>query len=225
MSDIITGLAARYTFDGHGLDVTGNGRHLTLTGTMPYLTGKIGRGCTPNGVNYWRYANPTWMNGLTAWSIGCWVLGSAYNINECAWSIGTATNAGSVICYPFDTANGNGCKMFANNVLTGLDLNNSRPALSSWQHLLVVCENAASAKLYVNGVLEATDVTNSHALNASLTTLSIGNYHNAAQNYAGSIDDFRMYTRALDPSDAMDLFLYSESSGPQRLGMGLRLGL
>ena len=207
--DITSNLAAHYKFDGDGNDSSGNGRNLTLTGTMPYVTGKIGQGCTPTGTNKFTLANPSWLSSLSAYTVAFWCKDAGYNINEAAVSYGTNANTGSIVLYPFDTSNGNGFKAFANNVGNVLDLNTSKPATGSWQHVCIVVSSSSDAKLYVNGALEQTNTTNSMATAASLTHISVGTYANAAQPYSGDIDELRFYTRAISSGDVTELYNYA----------------
>lgn len=211
MSDILSNLLYHYKFQD---DLTNSGSigsagNLTLTGTMPYVTGKLGKGCTPSSTNYGNLANPPSLSSLSAWTISFWCYDTGYAINEAALSIGTNANAGSIIFYPYDTDTGNGIKIYANGTAATFNLESSpfKPAANSWQHVALVVRSASLAELYINGVLEATNTTNSHALAASLTHLRVGHYANAVQSYSGNLDDLRIYDRDLSAEDIADLFL------------------
>ena len=210
MGDIASNLAAHYQFENNGLDSSGNARHLTLTGTMPYVTGRIGNGCTPNATNFWNYANPTWWDSLPAWTWAAWCWDTAFASNECMLSWGTANASFVQVYYPFNINNGNGFACFIKGVSQPIKLTNSRPAVSGVpQHVAMVCESSTSTKLYINGALETTNTTTNFVTTAGATSLRVGMYHNGGQGYSGGLDELRFYTRALTLADIGDLYAYT----------------
>lgn len=210
MGDIASNLAAYYQFENNGLDSSGNGRHLALTGTMPYVTGRIGNGCTPTSTNYWNYANPSWWDSLSAWTWAAWCWDSAVASNECMLSWGTANGNFVQVYYPFNVNGGNGFTCFIKGVGQPIKLLNNHPTPDSTpQHVAVVCESSTSTKLYINGALETTNTTTNFVTTAGATSLRVGMYHNGGQGYTGGIDELRFYTRALTLADIGDLYAYT----------------
>lgn len=223
---LLDSLAGYWKFDGNGLDSSPNGRHFTLTGTMPYVSFIVGQGCTPTSTNYWNYANPTWLDSLTAHTFAYWVNAAAYGAAPAVLSVGTASALTSTVHYPFDAGGGNGFKLFANNISFPFKLTTSQPALNGWRHCAVVCESASSSRLYVNGVEQAVNTTNSLALAASQIALRVGMYHNGGQSYNGSVAHLGVWTRALTPTEVATLAgqvfypFTKQHAGGMNFGMG-----
>lgn len=203
-----TSLAGYWKFNGNGLDSSPNGRNFTLTGTMPYVSFLTGQGCTPTATNYWNIANPTWFDSKTTYSIQYWCYDVDYQLSEALLSYGTANAAECRVHYPFDTGSGNGFKIF-DGAGFAFDLNNLKPALNSWQHV-VMTVTPGSSKLYINGSQEATTAT-SLATVASQTNLRVGMYHNGAQGYSGNVAHLGIWTRELTQADVTRL--YNNGSG------------
>lgn len=206
MAGILANIAGRYPFAADGNDIGGGGFHLTTTGAPTFGGGRFGAGCSPTSAAYFTYTNPTHLNGKRKWAWRFSVRDSAYVINEALGSIGTGANAGSIIAYPYDTATGNGLKMFANNVLGVFDLNDGSPALNVWSDVLIIVNAddtpSPTARLWINGVLKATNTTDNFVLNAALTHFSIGRYPNAAQSYTGETAHHFLWTdRVFDAAE------------------------
>jgi hypothetical protein len=81
---------------------------------------------------------------------------------------------------------------------------------NSWQHVLVTW-SSVGAFAYKNGLLIASDTTNSGVLGAAATApIEICGDHNFATTfYNGAMDDVRMWNRALSASEAKAVYLDS----------------
>lgn len=203
-ADITSDLAAHYTFDTDGSDSSGNGRNLTMTGTVTHGAGKKGNAALGiNATNFYGYPTPTFWDALANGTVAMWVQDSAYASGGAAISYGTANASFVIVTYPFDTSGGNGLRQFANAV-TSADLNNSKPATGSWQF---VCYTWAggTGQLYINGDAPVA-IASSIATPASQTHLRFGMYHNGGQAYDGDIDEVHLYTRELSAGDVAALY-------------------
>jgi len=98
-----------------------------------------------------------------------------------------------------------------------------------WTHIAAVADGtllAANQKLYFNGVLQTPNTTNdgtgTHGSDA-VETLFIGNNRPASSasitmvKYKGSLDDIRLYNRALSDSEMAQLYKTSLAGYPQEL--------
>ena len=218
-------LAAYYAFENSPNDSTANGRNMVVTGTMAYTTGKVGTCATPTSTNYFNITNPTWFDSKTAYSIQYWCFDTATGSNECLTSYGTANANFVIVHYPWNSNGGNGWSSFVKGA-TAIKLTNNRPTPSAWNHVVLVCESAASTKLYINGNLESTNTTNNFTTPASQTNLRIGMYHNGAQGYTGNVDEYAIWLRALSQAEVTQLYnsgnglSYSQLT-PPKLGPSL----
>lgn len=68
---------------------------------------------------------------------------------------------------------------------------------SQWNHILFIY-NGSKLLLYINGVSDATPVTHTSGIFNSTLNLRIG-YFSAVAYFNGSIDEVRIYNRALSP--------------------------
>ncbi|MFB6192942.1 MAG: LamG domain-containing protein [Candidatus Nanohaloarchaea archaeon] len=76
----------------------------------------------------------------------------------------------------------------------------------SWLHFVLSWDGTES-KLYLNGNHESTTSANM-TLNTTSNNLSIGANPDGASSFPGTIDDVRIYSRALSPHEIHQLYLY-----------------
>jgi hypothetical protein len=77
-----------------------------------------------------------------------------------------------------------------------------------WYHAVAVFASATDRKIYLNGKLEATDTT-SIAIPATIDYAGFGSINWSTghiQYFQGQLDDIRIYSRALSPSEIYQLF-------------------
>jgi hypothetical protein len=80
---------------------------------------------------------------------------------------------------------------------------------NTWQHVLVTW-GSAGIFAYKNGVLIASNTTDSGVLNSAATVpISIGGDPNFTNWYTGAVDDVRMWNRSLGASEAKAVYLDS----------------
>lgn len=79
------------------------------------------------------------------------------------------------------------------------------PFDGDWHHVVIV-RSSAGTVFYVDGV-EVLDHGSANPVESSATDLLIGRYAPSASSYLnGSVDDVRIYARALDPADVAELY-------------------
>lgn len=94
------------------------------------------------------------------------------------------------------------------------DLESGRRIPSAeWSHVAFVYGNAGkSCRLYVDGKLEGT-MTSRQPVKLALMGGQIGGWNGGGRNFSGSLDDFRIYPRALSDPELAKL---ASGSGPDR---------
>jgi hypothetical protein len=220
-ADISTGLVGWWKFDG---GISGSITNGTTTG----LTDSSGQGDNGTANN----ANGTgmaWIQGKIQGAVSFdgvddYVLTGSVLIDQdtvtmCAWVNPTATTLGSVIL-----STGSTRLFMANNgsPIWGVTSDNWNTVAKTtatistgvWQHICGVRNSDGTATLYVNGVI-------SGAANQSSGTPGTGGHNmqigrNPISGYYplnGSIDDVRIYNRALSAADIAQLYSYNASSG------------
>jgi len=172
----------------------------TYNGTTQYHTASIGTLTQPFTESFWAYRTS---------------YGSASHA-----AVGISGSGGSVsVIYPYDTNGGNGVRWFFGANLVD---QNSGAVSPGWNHYCAVSRSATDHQFYVNGVSIGTSTT-SATLGTALT-VEIGTFA-AAQFFPGSLDDVRIYSRALLPNEITLLAsrrgIAFEMLRKRRLGSGI----
>jgi hypothetical protein len=224
--DINTGLKGYWKFDeGSGTaanDSSGNNNAGTLTNSPTWTTsGKINDALTFNGTNsYVTMGNVASMNSLTAVTVSAWIKSSSSGANAGAGNdhevvdksicTGAAndgpfelmvSNAGSekasFAVYPSGGVPGN--VYISGDSTTNVDDGN-------W-HLLVGTYDGSNASIWVDGTLQNFYTLGAVTLSSNTNPFEIGGCVNGATFiWSGTIDDVRVYSRALSPSDVLTLY-------------------
>jgi hypothetical protein len=202
------GLIAAWLFDGTAADASGNGNNGTVNGatlaadrfgstnkaysfagnaTIQGSTSSFNFGAGPFSISLWIKTNSTTGGGILTTHDA----GSSKYSNVGIYIAGTNYGFADI-----DINNGAG---------SGTNFNGRKLTDNQWHHILVIRQGAA-AKLYVDGILDFTDNLTQNPNNS--TSFIISSSYNTAY-FIGTIDDIRVYNRAL--SDAEIGLLYHES--------------
>ena len=209
-----SGLVGLWSFDGKDLngttayDRSGSGNNGTLTnGPLPAI-GKMGQGLKFDGTDDLVSipSSSSFAFGTGEFSIAAWIKTTATPLS--CWtsfvSIGGGYSAAnSINLY----APGTGA------VPTGsvaVILNAVNPTMRSttlvndglWHHIIVT-RNSGGAKLYVDKVLEDSAAT---SINVPASSMRIGSDQSCGTYLNGSVDDVRVYNRALSSAEAQNLY-------------------
>lgn len=207
-----TNAVAHWKFDeGTGnvaADSSGNGHTASLLGGAGWTAGRVGSGAVNlDGVDDYGQSPDT-----AALRLG----GGALSV--AAWVRYTATGGHQMIIAKPASATAHVSPYFAYSlhILAGgtprfwLTLNNvgrnvSGPSLSTgtWHHLAGVWDGSVM-RLYVNGV-EAGSVSASGTLPAFTTPLRIGTNGGLSEKFKGSMDNVKIYSRALTAAEIQSL--------------------
>ena len=213
-----SGLVVYYPFNGNANDASGNGNNGTVEGAM--LT--TDRSGTPNSAYYF--------NGVRSDILVPEALFGA-TIQACTVSMWITTDSGpySALQVAFQKSTLNGPVAFAiltNYIFFGIQttsdafINAGAPLLTnSTMHVVGVYQKGQSISIYINGVLvDSVPVPNENLYVSGFPLLSsLGSYHYDSAPYdwfRGTLDDFRVYTRALSASDVQQLYVYESSTNP-----------
>lgn len=154
-------------------------------------------------------------NGLSAWTISCWINSSSTNNsnnnnnNQCVYN--TIPHNG--LALSFNWGNSNQYAIWANsnpsNANWDLILNGkstSSISINNWNHLVVVKSNTTYS-FYLNGILDQTITTSSNT-SSYLCKMIIGSTDSTVveETFIGKIDDFGVWNRALTSNEITGLF-------------------
>lgn len=191
-------LMARYPFDADANDASGNGRHLTNSGAT-LAAGYTGNSYSFNGTSNYMYRTTTDFNRVNGQelTVSCWI------------KPGRTAGQYQEIIANRDATNYNW--MLYQHVTDGsIQLHGSAqnkssyiPTAGAWVHIVATVEWNGTYKLYANGTLQQT--VTGYTFGNPVTQLSIGYFPNT-EYYLGSIDEVRIYNRALAQSEVTSLY-------------------
>jgi len=208
--DATTGLKLHYTFDdGTAIDTSGNHLNGTFMGLAASVAGKFGNAVgLAAQSDYVQLPNDVVLSLTADYSVTAWV-----KINPSGnWSrifdfgSGEATNMfltpnnGWEARYAIKLDNTVGEQIIAFPIIT----------TNTWVHVAVTCAfdpetGIGVGKVYINGNVVGTNeaITTTPASLGSTTQNYIGKSQYNDPTINGSVDDFRIYSRALTPEDIM----------------------
>ncbi len=233
------GLVGWWSFDGKDMlngvaqDRSGqgnNGNLLNIASTTFYTGGKIGQAGNFDGVN--DEVRISTVPTLTQpYTISLWFKSSLMAANRHLITFGSANVTPTILLrssqdIEIDAASAGSFRTFCNKVFTSSELNR-------WSHLVIVINSSTDAsqwKCYINNVdiaVANSDSSGTYA-NPPTTSWSIGSYPALSNRYFnGSIDDVRIYNRALSATEVANLYtsssrgIVTNTSIPARLTSGL----
>ncbi len=226
-SSLANGLVGLWTFDGGDThwtsettgttdDRSGAGNTGTLTNMNRRTSvdgGKLGQALTFNGSS--SYVETSQSQAVTSSiSMSAWIKADDLNrkqviVNQNTDGAGLelVNDGGAIGEVNFYTGDGGGVNFNETGAYTG-----SLPTLSPgvWYHIVGVFDDAANTiTLYLNGQVYDSDTAN-FAHNTAATTFRIGQagtWIGEADYFSGSIDDVRIYNRALTAAEVKQLYL------------------
>lgn len=207
--NITDGLVGYWKFDeGNGTsayDSSGNGNNGILIGNPTWTTGKSGNALTFNGTNYVDCGNAASLH-LQSYTLSAWINPSAIGDSEHRIiSNGGYGNLNGAVDFVIATG---GQLVFLNQNTTGQDECVSQSAfllaVNAWSFVTATYDATThNAKLYVNGAEVPTTLSTLRAPNpTSSYNMHIGVMGGPLTMYfKGSIDEVRIYNRALSAAE------------------------
>src|SRR6059036_1274181 len=197
-------LVAAYGFDeGTGtsvVDRSGNGNSGIITGATWSSSGRFGKALAFGPGALVTVNDSASLDVTGALTLETWVYPTALSASWMNLICKPAGNPGSVPpCYVLQGCSSSQAPSFFVSPASANAVAPSALSLNTWSHLAATYDGAMM-RLYVNGVQVA-----SRAQTGTMTTssdaLSIGGNTFSGQNWTGLIDEVRIYSRALSPSE------------------------
>ena len=196
-----TGLVAAYAFnEGNGTttaDSSGNGNTGTLTATAWTTAGRYGTALTFNGSSSWvTVLGSASLNLTTAFTLESWVKPTALN----SWQAAVIKEASGGLSYAVYANTSSRTPAAALHTSSDVNLyGSSALPLNSWSHI-TASYDGATVKLYVNGALVNSQSWTGQ-MPSSTSPLRIGGDSAWGEYFQGTIDEVRVYNRALSVTE------------------------
>lgn len=208
-------LVGHWTFDGMDTtattasDKSGQGNSGTRYGGIMVAAGKLGQALKFNGsTGYLDLGSPALLNLNNNFTVSVWirVTNAAMIVNNSggivSWGEQSAGKRRSLILWN----GGSGNNFYAINSGFGAAANiigTSNVADDKWHHLAAVTNSSNFASIYVDGVLQNSGAVTYDSFVYSGTNIGRTQY---PEYFPGSIDDIRIYSRALSASEIKQLY-------------------
>lgn len=214
-STLGNGLVACYPFDGNANDATTNNNHGTVNGAT--LTadrfGRPNRAYNFNGSSYIQANNSASLSSASTaitfafWSrISSWVPQSGVN-----WASVISKSSSTTDCAYRFTIRQDGGSIIHNGKLWDYIPGAMSNVLNQWDFYAATVVGT-TMKLYKNGVLMGSSTSSSPFTFNNSNPLNIGrDFPGILDYFNGSLDDIRIYNRALTDSEIRELFVYSST--------------
>ncbi len=210
-------LVGWWTFDGKYLSTTtatdssGQGNNGTLTnGPVPAL-GKVGQALNFDGSNdYVGIADAAALRMTTILALSAWIKPTASNdgnfhfiFGKASYSDSSDTNSSYKLYLKNDGTIGLYSSASGTFVVSGASVLST----NTWYQVAAVADGV-NAKIYINGVQDGTaSFSSSFAKGTNADDVQIGtNVSGSNQSFAGSIDDVRIYNKALSAAEVLQLY-------------------
>ncbi len=213
------GLAGYWNLDdGSGTtatDASVNANNGTLTNGPTWSTGQIGGGAVFDGTDdYVSISNPPVVGWPLTMSVWFKTTDATASYRSMAALLGV--NSFAILQFDLSSCGGpgkvkyiirdNGGSVLAQKC-SSTDLNDGM-----WHHAVGVSSSASDHRLYIDGALQGSDAT---ALGATtFTSMRIGTKVSGDQHFPGSLDDVRVYSRALSDGDVAKLYRTTAPDDP-----------
>ena len=199
-----TGLVALYAMDGNAQDSSGNGYHGTINGNVSYETGYAGQALVMNGIDtYVDLPIGTELSTMTDTTVATHLyFGGGTGAWQRVFDFGAGTSRYMFFCPRTGTA---GNMVFVVRGSTGAEQIVDGPTALSvgWHHVAVTIDTqATTTTIYVDGEPVASGGTAQLPRDMGVTDQNwIGRSQYPDALFLGSIDDFRIYNRALSAGE------------------------
>lgn len=227
MPDITSNLLAWWRLDdGAGAtcaDSSGNSRTGTLVGPPTWVTGKIGPyALSFDGSDYVDSSN--FADNLTAFTVAAWFKASVNQVGTGGMIVsklgagGASTGTGWMLLLDGPTFTDGaigvviqqtGGTVYRGRVTTDTYID------STWHHaVMVVTDFASLPSIYIDGVIAASTTLSAGTVTSisNANNVRVGNDYDS-ETFVGSIDEPRIYSRALTAADVSALYNFAFSSG------------
>ena len=212
-SGLSCGLVGYWTFDGKDIvngvirDKSGNGNHgnaINIATSTFYDVGKVGQaGRFDGGNDYLRISSDITFGDSVPWTFSTWM-----NWNGVVSGNNSFTGLGGTFKYLGVVDSG--YKRFVyregapNYTVRYFSNNSSVSAINKWQYITIMSDGQGTLSLYKDGVYSE-QITSLSTTAIIFRYIGIG-YGPTSGLFGGSLDDVRIYNRALSASEVQQLY-------------------
>ncbi len=190
-------------------DFSGNNNTGTLTNGPVWTTGKYGKAVSFDGTN--DYLSTNLSTAYSPLTVSLWLKATSPTTNQTfisktssgnsflAWigrnnnSVGQGTSGDGKVSFALDS--GSFYKITSTSVLSA----------NTWYYIVMQC-GTAGLNLYINGALEANNATTNCHSNSTAFQFGNDNWSGGGEYFGGSLDDLRIYNRALTATEISNLY-------------------
>jgi hypothetical protein len=215
------GLVAHYEFDRHLADTSGRYHHGAVRrGKVTFGAGPVGDAADFNGETQLDLANAGSFDGTDPFSLALWVNpGAKYAMTLIQKVDGSEDHRGFEVA--FDESETVGIQKRAAHVIVRLihrlpddsiQIRTKERILDTWHHLAVNYDGSGKVvglRLFIDGKLQEVEIIQDHLTGSIVndSPLEIGN-EEIGKPFKGQIDDLRIYSRQLTPSEFEQLAVH-----------------
>ena len=210
--DISSDLIAHWTFDGNALDSSGGGHDGTFRPSASYdLGGAPGYGSAANfggdSIDNNRYIDippsTAFDFGTGDFSMAFWYKADSPSSDFGERILGSFTPSSQVVIY---TSNTDDLifRLYKDSTLAAVTAENAIISDGAWHHVAAVREGS-DLRLYSDGSLSASEASAGGFNVISESGYRIGATDSVGRSFEGSLDDIRIYNRALPVGDILEL--------------------
>lgn len=211
LSSLSNGLILHYPMNGNASDNSGNASNGTIVGGVTATTDRFdnaGQALSFNGSNgHIDVPDGTYFNG-GSFSVSVWVKLNTYASWSRIFDFGNGPANNNVLFSPTNGTSGKAASEIYNGTVSGGQISSPtvQTGTGKWQHLVYTFESG-TGKILLNGVVIAQG-TQTAPQNVLRTICYIGRSNWTTDTYInGSLDDFRLYDRALTTTEIQSLYL------------------
>ena len=211
--DLDAGLQLHYPFDGSGAESRG-GPSVAISGTKTYVPGVANQALAFDGAANFGTLQPLSGVGLRNFTVAAWVWQSSDANWQRIFDFGNGTSNYVILTLVNGALRFNLCR---NGSTQGFDI--PAPERDRWAHVAVTF-SGNWATLYVNGTARGKMLFWNNPAHLDLTKNFLGKSQFSDPLFKGRVDDFRLYTRGLSPSEVLALVMNSPPPPPYDLAGG-----
>ncbi len=222
VTNSISGLVGYWTFnEGSGTtaaDSSGDGYNATLFNGVTWGAGKLGDAVTANGTNQYATIPAINLSGTDAVTVAMWVnrtysTAGGHTLLENSSNFNSSTTGFGI--YPDDSTCGGIMVGLMGNI--GYSINcYTHPTSGAWHHLAAIFDKSqagnAQTALYIDGVLQTPKqnyLTSKNTNNFGSNITYLFSRAGTQEFATGSVDDLRVYNRALSASEVQLLYNFN----------------
>ena len=199
-------------------DSSGEGNDLTLVNGPSFVTGKIGNAIELNGSNQTAHITDASLQITGDMSLFTWVYLDTLADNESLFRCGaTGESEANNILYLIRLSGTGGNADYYHEYGRGINQNvvvSGLVTAGQWCHIGLVRDTTAkTVKFYRDGALIQTYAYTNNPTGGSSSLLYIGSNNGASAYIDGKLDEFAIWSRALSPSEVVEVHHYGATTG------------